>query len=571
MSRVARVPGFEPTSLAPRRVAPAVGFLRVGGGYDGARSDRRALQDWNVLDGGPNTDSLGDLPNLRARSLDLERNAPLAAGAFNTQLRDVLGDGLVPKPRLDREYLDLTAEEATAWSRQAMRIWWQHAGSTRLDVAGRLHFSELQRQALFASLSGGDAFALFRYRVDAGDLLGTKVQVLEANRCSQPVAKMETELFREGVEVNADGVVQRFWISNRHPNEQWLSPGGVITWEGLPARDASGFPLVLQLIDQKRPGQLRGIPYLAPVIETLKNLTRFSEAELMAAVVSSMFTVFVKGGFAPGLGELDDEDPSPKGQIKLGTGAIIDLGADEDVEFANPARPNAQFDPFFLAMCRQLGAALEIPYEQLVNAFQASYSASRAALLNAWRAVRTRRNWFVNQFCQPVYARVIREAVARGLLQAPGFFDDPLAQAAWLGCEWTGPSMPEIDPVKAVVAASMRVKEGFSTRERESAELTSTDYDENFEQRVAEEERRRAAGLDVEDVAERVRTEPVTPEAPAKDGDGDEGDEELPKAGRARVRRAARDPLARIREQAAAQVVARAVADAPDSDLETVS
>lgn len=524
-----RVDGFEPTALAPRRSRGPVGLVRIGGGYEGASYTRRAVADWHPLDAGPNTDALGDLPELRRRSLDLERNAPLATGAFNTQLRDVIGDGLVPKPRLDTEYLRLDRAAAAAWSRQAMRIWWQHAGSTRLDIARRLTFAELQRQALFTALSGGDGFALFRMRQDRGDLLATKVQLLEANRCSQPDNRPETELFRDGVEVSADGVVQRFWFANRHPNERYLPlVGGLVSWSAVPATDSQGQPLVLQLIDQKRPGQLRGIPYLAPVIETLKNLSRYSESELMAAVVSSMFTVFIKGGFSPGLADIDAEhDPSPKGQIKLGSGAIVDLADNEDVEFANPARPNAQFDPFFLAMCRQLGSALEIPYEQLVNSFQASYSASRAALLNAWRAVRTRRGWFVNQFCQPVYARVIREAVARGLLQAPSFFEDPLAEAAWLGCEWTGPTMPEIDPEKAVRAAKLRVEEGFSTRDREASELNGSDWEENHAQRVVEETARRDAGLDVEGTAERVQTEPVLPKQTAQPEKGSDIDSDL--------------------------------------------
>jgi capsid protein len=189
-------------------------------------------------------------------------------------------------------------------------------------------------------------------------------------------------------------------------------------------------------------------------------------------------------------------------------------------------------------------------------------------LLNAWRAVRTRRSWFVNQFCQPIYARVIREAIARDLLSAPGFLDDPIAQAAWLGCEWTGPSMPEIDPVKAVVAAGMRVKEGFSTRERESAELTSSDYDENFEQRVVEETRRRAAGLDVEDSAERGRVEPIEPEQPGEPGgEGSDTDDEQSPARRARRGRRAASAVRHAHEE----TVSRAFAHAPDSDLETVS
>lgn len=539
MNRLTPLPPRKRSAVWPQRRQASKGvraIFRMPGGYEGASGTRRALSDWNALDAGPNTDTLGDLPTLRARSLDLERNAPLATGAYNTLLRDVIGDGLVPKPRLDREYLGLSADEAAAWSRHAMRIWWAVAGTPRLDLARRLTFAQLQRQALFAFLSGGDTFAFLRYRPAPGDLLGTKVQLLEANRVSQPETAIETDFFRDGVEIDRDGVVRAVHYTNRHPNERWLPGGGLLTWSRAVTRDGQGWPLVLQVLDQRRPGQLRGVPYLAPVIETLKNLSRYSEAELMAAVVSSMFTVFVKGGYQPGLGELDPDQPSPKGQINLGTGAIIDLGQDESIEIADPKRPNAAFDPFFLAMCRQLGSALEIPYEQLVNHFQASYSASRAALLNAWRAIRTKRGWFVEQFCQPVYAQVLREAIARGLLIAPGFDDDPLAQAAWLACEWTGPAMPEIDPVKAVTSAKMRVEEGFSTREREAAELTSTDFDENHEQRVVEETKRRAAGLDKESTAERVSVEPVLPETPPapsgapggapEDADDDAGDGE---------------------------------------------
>ena len=537
VTRIPRAERLAAAAATPR--APKLGrqvsrgvraVVRLPGGYEGASFDRRAFAGWNTLDAGPNTDSLGDLQTLRARSLDLERNAPLAAGAFNTQLRDVIGDGLVPKPRLDREYLGLSAEEAAAWSRHALRIWWAVAGTTRLDISGRLTFAQLQRQALFAHLSGGDAFALFRHAVRPGDLLGTKLQLVEANRVSQPQTAVETDRFRDGIEIDGNGVVLAFHFSNRHPNERWSVTGGPLTWSRVAASDPTGAPLVLQLFEQRRPGQLRGIPYLAPVIETLKNLSRYSEAELMAAVVSSMFTVFIKGGFKPGLGELDEDDPAPKGQISLGTGAIVDLGTDESIELADPKRPNAQFDPFFLAMCRQLGSALEIPYEQLVNSFQSSYSASRAALLNAWRSVRTRRGWFVDQFTQPVWSRVIREAVARGLLVAPGFFDDPLAEAAWLACEWTGPTMPEIDPEKAARAAKLRVEEEFSTRDREASELNGSDWEENHAQRATEERARRRDGLDAESTAERVRVEPVAEEpAPAhapENGDGSDSDDD---------------------------------------------
>jgi capsid protein len=53
-------------------------------------------------------------------------------------------------------------------------------------------------------------------------------------------------------------------------------------------------PLVIHLLDVDRIAQTRGVPMLAPVIEALKQLDRYAEAELMAAVVSAFFTVFIK-------------------------------------------------------------------------------------------------------------------------------------------------------------------------------------------------------------------------------------------------------------------------------------
>ncbi|MCH5894346.1 phage portal protein, partial [Salmonella enterica] len=67
-------------------------------------------------------------------------------------------------------------------------------------------------------------------------------------------------------------------------------------WERIPAYGKkTGRRNVLHVMqDWERPGQRRGVPVLAPVIEALKQLGRYTDAELVAAVVSGLFTVFVK-------------------------------------------------------------------------------------------------------------------------------------------------------------------------------------------------------------------------------------------------------------------------------------
>ena len=81
------------------------------------------------------------------------------------------------------------------------------------------------------------------------------------------------------------------------------------------------------------------------------------------------------------------------------------------------------------ALAKYVGAALEIPVEVLTKNFVSSYSASRAALLEAWKAFRMRRSWIAADLCQPVYELFLSEAIARGRIHAPGFFLDPVAHS----------------------------------------------------------------------------------------------------------------------------------------------
>jgi lambda family phage portal protein len=172
----------------------------------------------------------------------------------------------------------------------------------------------------------------------------------------------------------------------------------------------------------------------------------------------------------------------------MGAGAIIDLAKNEDVTFANPGRPNSSAEVFVGAMLREIGTALELPYEVLMKAFESSYSAARAALLEAWRFFRTRRAWLAMMFCQPVYEAWLEEAVARGRVDAPGFFDDPALRAAYCGAEWIGDGPGQIDPLKEVQAARERIDGNLSNHTLETLEMRGMDWAEVYGQLQAERE-----------------------------------------------------------------------------------
>ncbi len=135
-----------------------------------------------------------------------------------------------------------------------------------------------------------------------------------------------------------------------------------------------------------------------------------------------------------------------------------------------------------------------MPYDVLVKEDNSSYSAARAALLDSWEDFRMRRRWFVYDFCQPVYEAWLAEAVARGRIKAPGFFQDPLIRAAWCGARWIGPVQGSLDPKKEAEAAVLQIQHALKTHEQVTTELSGGDWEENVEQLAAENAKLTAAG-----------------------------------------------------------------------------
>jgi len=462
------------------------------GGYRGGRKDRRQMRNWRPKGGSADADTLLDLPDLRARSRDLERGAPIAAGAIATTTTNVIGDGLQLQASIDGRVLGLTPAQADAAELEQEREWAFFA--KRADFTRVQHLDEMQELAFRSKKQSGDVIAVRRWRKDPGDVYGTKVQLIEADRLCNPNYAADSETVAGGVEVDGDGVPVAYHIARKHPGALRVAGN---SWERIPARDEDGRLLVIHLFDRTRPELTRGVPYLAPVIEHLKQISDYSDAEVTAAVVSAMVTLAIEtpndDDENPPLGEKDSTLAA--NEVKLGNGAVISLAPGEKANMLNPSRPNANFDPFMLAFLRQVGVALELPFELLVKHFTASYSASRAALEMAWQFFRKQRSRFAWAFCQEIYGWMMDEAVASGRLHRPGYFADPIVREAWLGSEWIGPSRASLNPKMEAEADALDVENGFKTGEQVCIERTGGEIEKKIAQRGKEEALRRAAGL----------------------------------------------------------------------------
>ena len=482
-------------------------------GYDesGASRNKNSMRGWLASSKSPQEDIDRNIPILRQRSRSLYMSAPLAVSAIKTNRTNIVGEGLRLKSTIDAAFLRMTPEAAAEWQRNTEREFELWADSKFCDSTRVNNFYEIQQVACLSWLMNGDACALVEYeRPTPAFPYGLRVHLIEADRVSTPhtsgtaVNLYATEsttgnrIFN-GVEVTDAGRVVAYHICSTYPNSQLRAAK---KWQRVKAfGDKTGTPNVLMIFEAERAEQYRGVPYLAPVIESLKQLTRYSEAEMMAAVINGFFTVFITSEGNTGemgfTGVLDDEDRVSDDDLnyELGPGMVNVLKPGEKIDIADAKRPSSNFDAFTTALAKYVGAALEIPVELLIKSFNSSYSASRAALLEAWKAFRMKRKWLAADFCQPIYEIFLTEAIANGRIKAPGFFLDPAIKKAYCRAQWNGPAPGMLDPVKEATAAEKRIAIGVSTRQRESIEMTGTDFDANVAQLARENQLMKEAGL----------------------------------------------------------------------------
>lgn len=480
-----------------------LGLIQNSGyGNYGANHHKTSTAGW-LDDGGSSREDIEDnLPTLRQRCRDLYMGVPLATGAVKTYRTSVVGEGLSVKPKINGAALGLTDEQAAETEQQILSEWSIWADSTDCDAARQSNFYELQQLAFMNWMISGDVLALLPTWERPGSVYDLRINLVEADRCSTPPGKRNDldEKIIDGVERDERGEVKAYYISKRHPLGRVR---GDQEWVRVEAYGAeTGRRNVIQLLNRERIGQVRGVPILAPIIEALKQIGRYTEAELIAAVVAGMTTTFIETEDPGGnlLGEMLQEEEqilsADDSKIEMAPGGVVELAPGEKANPVTPGRPNTTFDGFVSAICKQIGAALELPQELLLKQFTASYSASRGALLEAWKTFNMYRDWMASGFCQPIYEEWMCEAVAKGRVKAPGFFADPAIRRLYTSAEWYGPSQGQLNPIDEVKAAGLRMQYGLSTGAKEAMELTSTDYAENCQQIAKERAMRQAAGME---------------------------------------------------------------------------
>lgn len=429
-----------------------------GPAYTGASLTNRNLRGWVPEPGSGDADTLDSVDVLRARSRDLYRNDAVACAALEAKKSSVIGTGLLLQSRPMARLLGWSTEQAQNWARiveDEFSLW---ADNTDCDITRQDDFYGLQRLVFLSTLMSGDCFTLLPYAPRKGRVYDLRVKIIEADRCCNEYDTADNSRCAAGIWRDADGAPAFYSFRQAHPGTHFIDDPNYNKWVRVAAFGSrTGRRNVLHHFVRLRPETARGVPVLAPIMELCKQQARYRKAEVDAAVLNAFLAIFVtrttsaRDPLEDAYAEFSAMNPSavpPVGpnELRVGGASVIGLNEGENITAVDPKHPNSQFDTFVNSLCEQIGAAVGVPKEILLKSFQSSYSASRAALLEAWRHFNECRSWMISSFCQPVYEEWLSEAVLKGRVYAPGFFEDPALRAAYSAASWVGPGMGQINP-----------------------------------------------------------------------------------------------------------------------------
>ena len=422
-----------------KRMATAVG-LRA---YAAAQTDSRFRQ------GSPPTGS--------------SANAEVSAGAkpIANMARDA-----VRNDAFARRIVDLWAANAVgagitcAWADELHAEAWRRWAETReCDEEGKKTLPGIEAMVMRAVVQDGEALVRFVRSVPTmANPLGLRLHVLEADHLDRTkTGTYEERPILQGVEVSETGRPVAYWLLPRHPGEAWPMMAGI----GARTAVRVSASEVLHIYRQERPGQVRGVSWLAPVLPVLRDLSDYEAALLLKAKIEACLSAVVTE-------EADDTVTGSRvtdangNQIEtFEPGMILYRKGAGEIEVVNPSGGGSHLG-FARRALERAAVGGGLTYDQVSGDLTgANYSSLRAGKIE-FRALNGQVQWtlLLPQLCAPIAAEFHRMGALSGLWSlTEGDFTH------------TPPAPEMVDPMKDTMALIAQTRGLLSSPQRAAAAL----------------------------------------------------------------------------------------------------
>jgi lambda family phage portal protein len=450
----------------------------------------RYRDDWTNSTQDADSANVNNLQALRNMVRDLSHRSGIVSGPLKRLTNNVVGHGIRPQARVkeDGEFdgaegaQKITEKRAERFNYQVEKAWrrWYKVS----DSALKQNFYEQQGLAFRAMIGDGEVLAVLRSSARKDRMIPLCVELVEIDRLTTPMSEISNPSIRNGIEFDTEGVPIRYFVLKRHPGSTGvISRISLNDYEILDAFGANGLKKVIHLHDILRPGQSRGYTPFAAGLADIHDLSRYREAEIVAARIGACLAAFIKKPQA--YNTWNNKGTNTDGQkiSQFEPGMVKYLNPGEEVDTFNPSRPNPAAADFMKQLIQWAANAVDMPYEVFANDWKdLNYSNARTVLLQAYLAFGVYQNHLVNHLCIPVWENFVSDCVAADVVKADGF---GFRKDDYFRSSWITPGWKWVDPEKESNAATNDLNNLIDTLANVLAGK-GDDWEETVEQRAKE-------------------------------------------------------------------------------------
>ena len=342
-----------------------------------------------------------------------------------------------------------------------------------------------QRTAIHNAVVGGDVLIIDR--LENG--LPTK-QIIDGIHVQQPnyefIQKAEEKGHSviNGVEINDRGTHIAYYVKQKNDYSRILARGS----------RTGRLQAYLLYGSHHRIDNVRGMPLLSAVLEKMKKLDRYNEAEVAAAEERAK----IPWAFEHNINSTG-ENPDIAQMVNAMGGEVREINTDLTKQQtlikrtfqkdainlppgvalrkleANSGQAQEAFTTGnFIFIC----ASIPIPYEVALMKYVNSFSSSRMASQSWGMLIKIFRDEFNEHFNKPFYNLFLDSQILSGKIKADGYFTamnkkDPILLQAYRKCRFIGPGVPQADPSKEVKAEVEKINNNLTTHEEAMERLNS--------------------------------------------------------------------------------------------------
>jgi lambda family phage portal protein len=470
----------------PPKVVEQIKPIAVKAKYDAAGRGKR-LAGWNPTSSGPNT-AMDGLQTIRNRSRDASRNDWSGESSIQKWTTNLIGIGITPRfRRIDsrkrkQEITDLFNDFVS-----------------QADADGVLNLYGLQTLAIRSWLESGEVFIRRRPRfLDEGFAVPLQLQLIEADMVPMLdadawVGMPSGNTLRSGIERNKRGRRVAYWVYKEHPGDK--SIGGIDPYSLVRVMAAD----MCHVYELKRPGQLRGVPAMAPVLPKLRDINDYESVTLERQKLANLIVGFISRSL-PSL-DVGGADIDPLSGLPLSTdanmsplvgmapGLLQELEDGQKVEWSNPPEAGTTYSDYMRTSHMGTAAAVGLPYEIFSGDIREVSDRTLRVLINDFRRFAEQRQWQVAipMMCQPVIEWFAQAALLAGKITVDELDAVTRVEHAPHGWQY-------IHPVQDPEGKKIEVDAGFRSRSSIIGER-GDDPDLVDDERKADKEREEALGL----------------------------------------------------------------------------